>query len=282
MLAHSRTLNPECEHHHGDMRSMRLDRQFDAVFVHDAIMYMTSEADLARAIETAVTHCRPGGVGLFAPDHVRENFTPSTNCGGHDEDLPADASAKMARAMRYLEWSYDPDPDDTTTTTDYTYTLRERDGAVRVVPDRHIEGLFSRNTWLRLLRDAGFDPRVAPFDHSEWSRGDTSCLSASTACKSTFEACRARPPTLARDRMRGWRTEAGRRSNVSIYHREGGLSPPALSTSSDRAAPRRSRSSSTRVASCSCRQGPASRRVLRPRQTARREDRLSAGRSSTR
>jgi trans-aconitate methyltransferase len=171
MLAHSRTLNPECEHHHGDMRSMRLDRQFDAVFVHDAIMYMTSEADLARAIETAVTHCRPGGVGLFAPDHVRENFTPSTNCGGHDEDLPADASAKMARAMRYLEWSYDPDPDDTTTTTDYTYTLRERDGAVRVVHDRHIEGLFSRNTWLRLLRDAGFDPRVVPFDHSELEPG---------------------------------------------------------------------------------------------------------------
>jgi SAM-dependent methyltransferase len=170
MLAHSRKLNPECAHHQGDMRSMRLDREFDAVFVHDAIMYMTSEADLARAIETAAAHCRPGGVALFAPDHVRDNFTPSTDCGGHDEDVPAAASG-TGRAMRYLEWSYDPDPHDTMTTTDYCYMLRERNGAVQVIHDRHIEGVFPRQTWLRLLRDAGFEPRVVPFDHSELEPG---------------------------------------------------------------------------------------------------------------
>jgi trans-aconitate methyltransferase len=38
----SRRLNPECEHRSGDMRTVRLDRTFDAVFVHDAIMYMTT------------------------------------------------------------------------------------------------------------------------------------------------------------------------------------------------------------------------------------------------
>ena len=162
MLAHSRRLNPECEHHLGDMRSVRVNRRFDAVFVHDAVMYMTSEAELARAIETAFVHCRPGGVALFAPDHVRENFTPSTDCGGHDgED----------RAMRYLEWSWDPDPADTTMTTDYTYTFRDRRGDIRVVHDRHIEGLFPRETWLRLFREGGFEPRVIPFDHSELQPG---------------------------------------------------------------------------------------------------------------
>ena len=162
MLAHSRRLNPECEHQQGDMRSLRLNRQFDAVFVHDAVMYMTSERDLARAIETASVHCRPGGVALFAPDHVRENFTPSTDCGGHDGP---------DRGMRYLEWSWDPDPADTTMTTDYTYTFRDPDGAVRVIHDRHTEGLFPRDTWLRLLREAGFDPRVMPFNHSELEPG---------------------------------------------------------------------------------------------------------------
>lgn len=162
MLAHSRRLNPECEHQQGDMRSLRLNRQFDAVFVHDAVMYMTSERDLARAIETASVHCRPGGVALFAPDHVRENFTPSTDCGGHDGP---------DRGMRYLEWSWDPDPADTTMTTDYTYTFRDPDGAVRVIHDRHTEGLFPRETWLRLLREAGFDPQVVPFNHSELEPG---------------------------------------------------------------------------------------------------------------
>jgi hypothetical protein len=162
MLAHSRRINRECEHHQGDMRSIRVDRQFDAVFVHDAIMYMTSEEDLARAMETAFVHCRPGGVALFAPDHVRENFNPSTDCGGHDG---------IDRGMRYLEWSWDPDPDDTTMTTDYTYTFRDPGGAIRVAHDRHIEGLFPRQTWLRLLRQAGFDPRVLPFNHSELQPG---------------------------------------------------------------------------------------------------------------
>ena len=162
MLAHSRKLNPDCEHHQGDMRTFRLNRQFDAIFVHDAIMYMTSEADLARAIETAFVHCRRGGVALFAPDHVRETFKPSTDCGGHDGS---------DRAMRYLEWSWDPDPDDTTMTTDYTYTFRHRDGSVRVVHDRHLEGLFPRQSWLQLLRAAGFEPRVVSFDHSELEPG---------------------------------------------------------------------------------------------------------------
>ena len=43
MLDLSRKLNPECEHLQGDMRSLRLGRVFDAVFIHDAIMYMTTE-----------------------------------------------------------------------------------------------------------------------------------------------------------------------------------------------------------------------------------------------
>jgi SAM-dependent methyltransferase len=162
MLAHSRALNPECEHHVGDMRTLRLNRQFDAVFVHDAISYLTSEPDVASAVETAFVHCRPGGVALFAPDHVLENFTPGTDCGGHDSDT---------RAMRYLEWSWDPDPGDTTVTTDYTYTFRDADGSMRVIHDRHIEGMFPRETWLRLFRQAGFDPRVVPFNHSELEPG---------------------------------------------------------------------------------------------------------------
>jgi SAM-dependent methyltransferase len=162
MLAHSRKLNPECEHHQGDMRAFRIGRQFDAVFVHDAVMYMTSESDLARAIETAAVHCRPGGVALFAPDCVAETFAPYTDCGGHDGP---------DRAMRYLEWSWDPNPEDETITTEYTYTFRERDGSVRVAHDRHIEGLFSRATWLRLLRESGFEPTVVPFNHSELEPG---------------------------------------------------------------------------------------------------------------
>jgi SAM-dependent methyltransferase len=158
----SQALNPECEHVAGDMRTTRLDRQFDAVFVHDAVCYMTTESDLRMAIETAFVHCRPGGAALFAPDFVREKFRPSTDHGGEDN---------ATHGLRYLEWTWDPDPSDTTYCVDYAYLLRTPDGVTRVEHDRHIEGLFARADWLRLLAEAGFVPRVVPFDHSELEPG---------------------------------------------------------------------------------------------------------------
>ena len=160
MLAVSRALNPECEHIQGDMRTVRLGRQFDAVFVHDAVCYMTTEIDLQKAMDTAFAHCKPGGVALFAPDFVRENFRPPmSDHGGHDGPT---------RGLRYLEWMWDPDPADSTYVVDYAYLLRHADGQVRVEHDRHVEGLFDRADWLRMLANAGFeDIRVVPLEHSE-------------------------------------------------------------------------------------------------------------------
>ena len=162
MLEVSRALNPECEHTEGDMRSIRLGRTFDCVFVHDAVVYMTTESDLRKAIETAFVHCRPGGAALFAPDHVRENFRPSTDHGGHDGE---------SRSLRYLEWTWDPDPTDTTYVVDYAYLLRGSDGSVQVERDRHIEGLFARADWIRLFSEVGFRARIIPLEHSALEAG---------------------------------------------------------------------------------------------------------------
>lgn len=163
MLAVSRELNPDCEHVEGDMRTIRLGRTFDRVFVHDAITYMATESDLRLALETAFEHCEPGGAALFAPDHVRETFAPPyTDNGG--EDAPD-------RSLRYLEWCWDPDPADDTYTVLYVYALREGNGAVRIEHDEHLEGVFSRDTWLRLLREVGFEPSAVRFDHSELEPG---------------------------------------------------------------------------------------------------------------
>ncbi len=158
MLAVSRQLNPECEHVQGDMRTVRLDRQFDAVFIHDAITYMASEEDLRRALATAHIHCRPGGVALFAPDHTRETYRPATSHGGHD---------RGARSMRYLEWSWDPDPKDTSYLSFMVYVLRLGDQPIRVLEDLHICGLFAESDWLQFMGETGFQPRVVPFDGGE-------------------------------------------------------------------------------------------------------------------
>ena len=172
MLAASRALNPECEHRLGDMRTLRLGRTFDAVFVHDAVCYMTTEADLRRAMETAWVHCRPGGAVLFAPDYVRESFPgASTDDGGRDEPRPAGGAGLCARGLRFVEWVWDPDPADTEYIVDYAFLLRERDGSARVVHDRHVEGLFTRRRWLDLLSEVGFDARREPFVHPEVEPG---------------------------------------------------------------------------------------------------------------
>lgn len=147
MLAISRGLNPECEHVEGDMRTLRLGRAYNVVFIHDAVDYMTTLEDLARAIETASVHCQPGGLALFVPDYVQETFQSSTSHHGRDGD---------GRALRYLEWSYDPDVNDMTYTTEYVVLLRDANGPAQAVHEQHICGLFPRGEWLRLLQGSGF------------------------------------------------------------------------------------------------------------------------------
>ena len=155
MLAVSRELNPECEHVLGDMRDVRISRLFDAVFIHDAVMYIRTLEDLRSVMETAYAHCREGGTVHVLPDCIRETFEPRTEHGGHDgED----------RSLRYVSWEYDPDEADSTYVVDMGYLLREGNDQVKAIHDRHILGLFSRAEWLEVINEAGFTSSVVTDD----------------------------------------------------------------------------------------------------------------------
>jgi len=147
MLAVSREINPGCEHLKGDIRKVRLGRTFDAVFVHDAICHMTTEADLRAVIKTAFDHLRPGGVALFVPDEVRETFAEETDHGGNDAERGS---------VRFLQWITDPDPRDTNYLVDFAILIKNGRGQTRLVHDRHKLGLFPRAKWRSLLREVGF------------------------------------------------------------------------------------------------------------------------------
>lgn len=162
MLSLSKSLNPECEHIQGDMRTLRLERLFDGVFVHDAIGYMTSLPELRQAVATAFSHCRPGGAAVFAPDFTLETFQPLTDHGGHDGS---------GRSLRYLEWDWDPDPGDSTYLTDFAYLLRDEQGVVQVHHDRHVLGLFQRSDWLDIIAQAGFEARAVPYPLNDLAHG---------------------------------------------------------------------------------------------------------------
>jgi ubiquinone/menaquinone biosynthesis C-methylase UbiE len=148
MLAMSKQQNPDCEHIVGDMRDIRLDRTFDGVFIHDAIMYMTSETDLQRAIQTAYEHCKPGGVVVIAPDCTKEHFKATTDYEGHDKD---------GRSARYIQWNSDPDPSDSVFNCEFIIALKEGE-ELSVVTDRQVCGIFPRQTWLDIMTKVGFTP----------------------------------------------------------------------------------------------------------------------------
>jgi SAM-dependent methyltransferase len=147
MLDVCRRLNPCAEHVKGDMRSVRLDRRFDAVIIHDAINYMTRVDDLVAALTTARIHLRPGGLAMIFPDDTEETFAPSTNTGGQDD-------VDAGRALRYLSWSHPAAG--SAYTVDFAIMLRSADGSVDLVHDRHTFGLFSRAAWREAFSQAGF------------------------------------------------------------------------------------------------------------------------------
>jgi SAM-dependent methyltransferase len=151
MLEVSGATNPECLHVQGDMRTVRLDRLFDAVLIEDAVDYMLTAEDLLLALETAATHCRPGGICLFVPDDFCETYRPGVTTGGRDQG---------DRSLRYLEWDHDPDPADTRVETDFAFLLRTGSEPTRVVHDRHTTGLFERELWLDLCTKVGLEPEI--------------------------------------------------------------------------------------------------------------------------
>lgn len=165
MLAVSRAHNPECEHLEGDMRTLRLGRTFDAVLIHDAICYMTSEAELAAAITTAAAHLAPGGVALFVPDDTVETYRPELSAGGHD--------GPGGRAACYLQWAhpYAPETDGCRVRTTYAYLLRDGNAPVRVLHEEHLTGLFPQATWLATIEAAGLRAEARPYEHTELEPG---------------------------------------------------------------------------------------------------------------
>jgi SAM-dependent methyltransferase len=164
MLAVSAELNPECEHLVGDMRTVRLGRVFDAVLVHDAVDYVTTEDDLLLVAQTAFAHCRPGGVAVFAPDHTADTFRPGTGGGG--------GADQTGRQASFQERTSDPDPADEWIEVEYEFTLRGSDNCVQVVRESHRLGAFRYETWNRVLAAAGFDPEPGNVAAAHAGSGD--------------------------------------------------------------------------------------------------------------
>ena len=157
MLTHARQLNPQVSYIHGDMRSLQLEQQFDAVICGDSIEYMLHEDDLQAAIRTAYQHLKPGGVFCTYAEEIRETFQQNrTNSITHK---------KNETTVTAIENFYDPNPADTTYETTFLYLIR-KEGQLSIEQDHHLCGLFGLDTWIGLMEETGFKVSLLEYEEA--------------------------------------------------------------------------------------------------------------------
>ena len=85
-------------------------------------------------------------VFLTSPDHFRETFRECRV----ESTTRSDGDTRLT----FIEFVHDPDPEDTAVDAIPIHMIRKRE-ALNVEQDRHVMGLFPRETWVRLLEEAG-------------------------------------------------------------------------------------------------------------------------------
>jgi SAM-dependent methyltransferase len=154
MLILAREYNPEINYIHGDMRTIDLKERFDAVVIPDSIGYMTTIADLKKAMTTADKHLKPGGVLLIVTS-IAENFRSNNFVY---------SGLKGETEVTIFENNYLPDPDGSTYEATIVYLIRKK-GKLEIHSDCHVLGIFKLKVWLDLLKEQGFTVKKVNLDH---------------------------------------------------------------------------------------------------------------------
>ena len=143
------------------MRTLRLGRTFDAVFVHDAVMYLTTEPTWSGDRDRGRVH----RVRAAYADPSRRDarvLRSGTDHGGHDGRTVAASATSSGRTT--------PIPTHTTDEVDYVVILREPGRPPRVEHDHHTVGIFPESTWRDLIAGAELeivDPGVVDPNEDE-------------------------------------------------------------------------------------------------------------------
>jgi ubiquinone/menaquinone biosynthesis C-methylase UbiE len=144
MLDKARLRHPDLEYIEGDMRTVRVDREFDVVAIPDSIDYMSSLPELQMAIGTAVAHLKPGGV-LLVVGKIRETFRDNNFAyTGEQKNLHV-----TVLENNYIN-RYRPDTYEAT----LVYLIREHDD-LSIRTECHVLGLFSQEAWKEVFAGAG-------------------------------------------------------------------------------------------------------------------------------
>mgnify|MGYP000480617101 FL=1 len=174
MLKVARTINPKVTNIKGDMREIRLRKEFDVVVIPESIGHMTTLFDLSKAIQTAYEHIKPGGLLLLAAlvhEDFQENNFVYTGSKGNIE-------------ITLFENNYMQSPSATTYEATVFYLIR-RNGQLETASDRVTIVVFKRAIWHDLLSEISFDVNSMELKniYDQYLLGDSNYLMIMFICK---------------------------------------------------------------------------------------------------
>ena len=144
MLDKARAKNPEIEYIEGDMRTIRLDRQFDAVVIPDSIDYIATLGGLQQVIHTAALHLRKGGVLLVVCSTTEQFRNNNFVYTGEKGDV------HVTLFENNYASPYAPQTHEIT----LFYLIRQH-GALKTYSEHIVAGLFPQASWEGVFKQAG-------------------------------------------------------------------------------------------------------------------------------
>lgn len=167
MLKQAGELNPDCTFFQGDMRSFRHDQTFDAILMDDAISYMNCREDFEAVFRTAYAHLNSGGVMIVTADVTTETF--------EQNKTTVTPASRSGLDVVFVENVYDPDPSDDQYETTILFLIRDH-GRLRIETDHWTLGIFSLDTWRKVLRETGFEIHESPYSQNGESYTTFTCV----------------------------------------------------------------------------------------------------------
>ena len=154
MLKNARKLNPQLKYRKGDMRTVRLKEQFDAIMLHDSVNYMLTRSDPKKVFCTAYVHLKPGGVlwtRIEEYNRIQQNR------------LKFSTRKEKISKLCLLSTTMTPTRGNL---SGYIYLSYRKNKRLEICTDRHIRGIFKLATWFLVIRKAGFKVKQQRFEHS--------------------------------------------------------------------------------------------------------------------
>jgi ubiquinone/menaquinone biosynthesis C-methylase UbiE len=136
-----------------DMTTMDLGKRFDVITcLFSSIGYVKTHSNLEKTIRNFANHLKKGGVVLIEPWFTKSAFIPgSPRMETYDGKDIKIARLSVPRAKGNLS------------VIDMHYLVAERDEDVKYFLDRHQMGLFEVDQTLKILEEAGLQPRFLKY-----------------------------------------------------------------------------------------------------------------------